>query len=327
MHRRLAACSLAALVASFTSAALAQRADDRYPERPVTIVMPLPPGGGIDAELRLYVPHLSEKFGRQFVVEYKPGASGAIANGSVAKAPADGYTLLTVTAGFTITAATQARAAYHPVDDFAPISLLSKTPNVLVAKPAFPARTLAEYIAYARANPGKVNFGAAGQGGVQHLLGAWLHSATGTEVTFVQYKGGNPVTVALLAGEVDVSALAPASAVPQVQSGKLRALGVATLERSKLLPGVPTIAETAVAGFDVSNWFGFSAPAGTPPAIVGKLNAALREIVHRPDVVQRLEATGALPIGSSPDELRRLIAAEIPRWRAVIARAGIRVAD
>jgi len=308
----------------FAGNATAQNPADSYPSKSATIIVSQAAGGPNDVEARLYAAKLSEILGQKFVVDYKPGAGTLLGTSYVAKAQPDGYTLLAVTAGFTIFPSAYKDLPFDVNKAFAPIALMSKKALVILVRPSFPARTFEEYIAYARANPGKVNYGTSGAGGGAHLIGAWAHSATNTRVTFVPYKGTPAIVLDMMADRMDLTAALVFVAMPLIKSGKLRALAITDDKRAKLLPDVPTIAEQGVPGYNYTTWMGFSAPAGTPVAIVNKLNAAFVRTAKMPDIISALEADGSEVVGSTPLQFSQLIANEVDRWRKVVRDAGIK---
>ena len=310
-----------------SAAALAQGSADTYPTKPVVVVASIAPGGVITQEGRLYTTKMSELMGQQFVMDFKPGAAGTIGSANVARGAPDGYTLLIITGSNTVIPSFYKDLPFDIVKDFAPVSMMSKRTSVLVVHPSFPAKTFREYVAYARANPGKINYGASAGGGVSHLAGAWLHSLTGTQVTFIAYKGAGPQLIDQIAGRVDVAATALISALPLIRSGKLRPIGVMDDRRSELLPGVPTIAEQGVPEYNYANWFGIVAPAATPVAIVNKLSDAFAKVARSPDVARMLAEDGSITVGSTPAQLREVIISEASRWRRVIQENGIKLEE
>jgi tripartite-type tricarboxylate transporter receptor subunit TctC len=325
---RLAVKCLAAVVASgLAHCALAQKPADNYPSRPVTIIVPLAPGAGVDIETRLYATKLGESLRGRFIIDYRPGAGGILGTAHVAKAAPDGYTLLSTSPGYTTAAALYKSLPYDPVKDLVPVSQMSRVGYPLLVHPAVPAKNLKEYVALTKPRAGGVNFGTSGQGGFPHLLGEWLHSATGARATFVHYKGGAPSFTAVMAGEVDAVFGGFAAMIQHIRSGKVRAIGVTTAERSRLLPDVPTLAEQGAKGFDAAAWVGFFAPAGTPPAIVNLLGAELARIARDPEVTQRVERDGGTTVGGTPAEFRQIVLTEIDRWRKLAKQVGLQTLD
>lgn len=278
-------------------------------------------GGPIDVEARLLARKLTETLGQNVLVDFKPGDGGSIAANYVAKAKPDGYTLFVTGATFTILAAFR-QQTYDIEKDFSPVSITSQKTSLFVMSPSFPARNVKEYMAFAKANPGKINFGWVGPGVV---AGAWLHNLSGTTVTFVPYKGIAPIMTDLMAGRVDISAAALPVAMPLIKSGKVRALGVTSDKRSPLLPDVPTIMEQGFPDFSYQNWQGYFAPANTPPAVVRKLSQSLAVAAKSPDIVAALAADGSTPWGSTPEEFKQLVAAELIRWQRIAKETGFKL--
>ena len=322
-HSGIAACCLMT-VALMPGLAFAQSLD--YPSRQVTIIVPTGPGASTDIEARLYAQKLSERIGRSFVVDYKPGAGQTLGSAFVARANPDGHTLLTVAGSFTATPALMT-LSYDPARDFAPISLMSNRTTVILANPGVPYKTVPEYIAHARAHPGEVNVATNGSGGSPHLNAAWFHSLTNTKVTFVHYKAAGLTLTDLIAGRVDTAFSTLLSGLAHIKSGKLRALGIASAERSPMLPGVLPAAEQGVTGYNYASWFGIVAPGGTPPAIIDKLNAELVRISRLPDIMAKLEADGGSMVGSTPQQLRQVIVSEMSRYKKLIQDTGIKLEE
>lgn len=284
------------------------------------------PGGPADLEARLYAKKMAGYFGQNFIIDAKPGAGTTIASAYVAKAKPDGYTLQIVTGSFTIFPALYTNLSFDTLKDFAPVSLMSQRTTVLIAHPSFPAKTFEEYIAYARANPRKINFSALGVGSGAHLGGVWLHGSTNTQVTFIHYKGVSLQTPDLVAGRVDATFGSALSALPLIKSGKVRVLAIGNDQRSKLLPGVPTISEY-VPGFNYVAWLGFVAPAATPPGVVNKLSEGFMKAAREPDVAATLEAEGSIMVGSTPAEFRQFLVTDTNRNRKLIQDNAIRLND
>lgn len=313
-----------AVLAGAPGSLFGQAAD--YPSRQVTIIVPTGPGASTDVEARLYAQKLAERTGRSFVVDFKPGAGQTLGAAYVARAAPDGHTLLTVTGSFTATPALMT-LPYDTARDFAPIALMSNRSTVILAHPSTPYRTVPEYVAYARAHPGEVNVATNGSGGSPHLNAAWFHNITNTRVTFVHYKAAAAAQTDLMAGRVAVTFTTLLSGLPHIRAGKLRALGIASAERTAMLPGVPTAAEQGVPGYNYASWLGIVAPAATPAPVIDRLNAELVRIAKLPDVMAKLEADGGAMIGSSPQELRQVILAEIARYRKIVGDNGIRLEE
>ena len=326
-HPGLTLAGALATAALSASTAFAQGAADAYPARPVTIVIPYGPGGSTDLEARLYTQKLTESLRQPFLIDYKPGAGATIGTAFVARAVPDGYTLLMHTATFSIAPATYGdKSPYDAIKDFAPVSLTTMTPDILVVTASLPVNNVREYIAYAKANPGRLNFGTSGMGGINHISGAWLHSTTNTAVTFVHYKGGNDIMRTLVSGEIQSVVAPPLIVLPHVKSGKVRALAVTTADRVSFLPDLPSLQEEGVPNCDWANWVAAFAPARTPAAIVNKLGAEFSRIVKLPDIVQKL-GQGKVMVGSTPEELRKLVAREVPAWKKIVLENGIKSGD
>jgi tripartite-type tricarboxylate transporter receptor subunit TctC len=305
--------------------AAAQGPAEPYPARPVRVVIGLAPGGGTDIQARLFAQKLSENLGRPFVVENRTGAGGTIAYAQIAKSPPDGYTLLGVTSGYTITPAVYSKLPYDPVKDFAPISLVVQAPFLLLTHPSLPVRSVKDLLALARAKPGMLDCGSAGHGSSTHMAFELFRTMAGVKITHIPYKGTGPALVDGMAGQVHMLFGNVLSTLTHVKTGRLRALAVTTPKRSTVLPDLPTISESGVPGYENSTWFGLLAPAGTPAAVLNKLNAELVKASQSPDIVERIAPDGGEPVGSTPEQFRRHLATEIERWRKVAKAAGMRV--
>ena len=305
-------------------AAFAQAAD--YPSRPVTIIVPTGPGASTDIETRLYAQKLTERTGKPFNVDFKPGAAQTLGPAYVARSAPDGHTLVTVTGSFTATPALMT-LPYDPVKDIAPISLMSNRTTVIAAYPGAPFRNVAEYIAYTRAHPGEVNVSTNGSGGSPHLNAAWFHILANTQVTFIHYKAAGAALTDLMAGRVIATFSTALSVLPHLKSGKLRVLGIASAERSPLLPGVTTAAEQGLKDYNYASWFGVGAPGATPQPIIDKLNAELVSISRLPDIAAKLEADGGTMVGSTPQQFRQVLTAEMARYRKLVQDTGIKLEE
>lgn len=311
---------LAASLALFSAAATAQA----YPSRPVTVIVPFSAGGPVDTDTRRYAARLSEMIGQPVVVDYKPGAGTSIGAAYVAKAKPDGYTLLSNSSAFAVFPAFYKDLKFDPLKDLVPITMMSSLVSVVMVPPSSPIKSFSEYLAYTRANPGKLSYGTAGVGDVSHLSMVWMHSMAGAKVTFVPYKGNAPMMVDLLAGRVDAGSASLVQALPHIRSGKLRALAVRGANRVKPLPDVPAINEHPGMKEYVSvNWLGFFAPAGTPAPVIDKLSSALIAVSRLPDVVAELESQASTPVGNTPAEFKTLVTEEIARWKKLVAEMGI----
>lgn len=299
------------------STVLAQTRADTYPSKPVTIVIPFGAGSAPDIAARFWSKPLTESLGRPFVVDMKPGAGGNIASLSVARAAPDGHTLLLMTGTFTMLPAFE-NLPFDPVKDFAPVSLLSRRAIVLAVTPSLPVRSFAEYLAYARAHPDELNWGAQGGGTSFHLAGAMLSNATGTKVTYVHYKGSAQNYTDLIAGRIHVSPMSMVSALPFVRDGRIRLIASLTADRSSFLPDLPTVAEMGIAGYDISSWQGLLASAGTPAAIVNKLNGPIVSFAKSAAALSAAAKNGEELVGSAPEILEQRIVSEIARFRKVV---------
>ena len=294
-----------------------------YPNRTVRIVDVFPPGGGTDVVGRVLAAKLSPVFGQPFVVENRPGAAGTIGADSVAKSPADGYTLF-ISTSISLGANTMySKLPYDTLRDFAPIAKVGTAAYVLVAHPSLPVKSVRELIALARNRPGQLNYGSAGTGSSTHLSGELLKSRAGIDIVHVPYKGSAPVVIAIVSGETEFGFAAVTSALAQIGAGRLRPLGVSSLQRNPAMPGVPTVAET-LPGFEAVGILGIYAPARIPADIVARLNAELQKAVAQPDVRERIVAAGVEPSTSTPEELGGILKNEIAKWGKVIKDAGIR---
>jgi tripartite-type tricarboxylate transporter receptor subunit TctC len=317
--RRLALLLLAALASASTA-----RAQD-YPTRQITLIAPWPPGGAIDALCRIFASHLTEPLGKPVVVENRPGAGSVIGTATGAKASPDGYTLVMGGSGsLAISPTLYKKLPYDPAKDFAPLLLASKTPFFLVVNPSLPVHSVAELVRYAKDHPGKLSFASGGAGGPHQLYAEFFKSLTGVEMTHVPYKGNAPAMNDVVAGHVDLIFSDPVAALPQIRSGKVRALGITTAARAPAAPEIAPIAESGIPGFDLAAWGLIAAPAGTPGPIVTRLNSELNRIAALPDVQQQIIALGNNLGGSaSPAELQRFIDAEMERWGKIVQQAGL----
>ena len=323
---RAAGVAASLVVAAATLVAPQPAAAQAYPTKPVRMVVPFPPGGSLDIAGRLIAQKLSEAWGQTVVVENKPGAGGNIGADLVAKSPPDGYTiLLGALSTHAVNPSLYKTMPYDAAKDFAPITLIAVTPNVLVVNAASPVNNVKEFIAYAKANPGKLSFGSGSNGSAGHLAGELFKVETGTDAVHVPFKGGAPATQALLAGDTQFMFDNLANAMAQVKAGKLKALAVTTAKRSPLVPDLPTMAEAGLPGFDISTWYGFFAPAGTPPAIVAKWNADVTKILTSPDVRAKFVADGAEPSPNTPEQFAQMIAAELAKYAKLVKASGAKV--
>ncbi len=296
-----------------------------YPNRPITMIVPFPPGGSTTIVGRIIAEKMSDTLGQQVVVENRGGAGGTMGTRAVAKSAPDGYTILLGYSGtLSVAPSFYASAGYDPRKDFAPIGRIGAAPSMVVVNPSFPAATVADLIAYARTNPAKVNYGSAGVGSLNHIAGEYFAAKAGIKLTHVPYKGSGPVMTDLLGGHIPL-AFAPLPTVQSnVQAGKLRALAVTSLKRSSLVPEVPTVNESGLPGYEAVLSYGLLAPAGTPREIIERLNTALRSALASDDVKQKLAIEGAEPIPGSPGEYAAEIDAEEKQWSAVVRSIGVK---
>jgi tripartite-type tricarboxylate transporter receptor subunit TctC len=323
---RLSAASLrvAAIVAGVWLAALAgQSAAQNYPARPLRIIVPQSAGGSTDLVARPLARKLADTFGQAVVVDNRPGAGSVSGTDLVAKAAPDGYTLLAVAASVTMSPSLY-KLPFDPVRDLAAISQLTSLPNILVVHPSLPVNSVQEFIAYARARPGQLNFGSSGVATGTHLSMELLMYMTGIRMTHVPYKGGSLNVNALIAGETQVNFSTISTALPHVKTGRLRALAVSTAKRSPAAPEVPTIAESGVKDYDYSSWIGLLAPAKTPAAVIARLNAEAVKAIHSPDMQAILAVEASEPVGNTPAEFAAIMKTEVARWMKVVKAAGIK---
>ena len=320
MSLRAAASLSAALAVSALHAAAAAEA---YPAKPVRFVVAFPPGGGTDIIARSIAQKLAERLAQQVVVDNRPGAGGNIGTDIVAKSAPDGHTLLMGSAGpLAINASLFGKMPFDPIRDLAPVTLAASTPNVLVVHPSLRAATIGELIALAKARPGEINFASSGHGTPAHLAGELFNSMAGVKMVHVPYKGAAPALADLLGGQVQLMFSTMPPALPHVKDGKLRALAVTSAKRSPAMPELPTVDEIALPGFEANTWHGVVVPAGTPAAIVARLNREIVAILHLPEVVERLSAQGAEPVGSTPEEFAAYIRSETLKWAKVVKESG-----
>ncbi|MDM0051233.1 tripartite tricarboxylate transporter substrate binding protein [Variovorax sp. J22R115] len=317
--------ALAACVAAMPALPVASTAHAQtFPTKPVTLVVPFPPGGPTDAMARTLAAEIKDHLGQPMIVENRAGAGGNIGADYVARAEADGHTLLFGTSGpLAINASLYRKINYDPVKSFTPVIQIGHLPNILVVNPAVPAKDVRELIAYAKAHPGKLSYASSGNGASSHLAGVLFNGIAGTDLQHIPYKGTGPALNDLLGGQVSMSFTDVLTALPYVKAGKLRALGIATAQRSQALPDLPTLAEQGVTGYDVSVFFGIVAPAGTPPATVAKLNKAFADALATPKVKQLFASQGLEPAPSStPEQLGKYIGAQVTKWSSVVKQSG-----
>jgi tripartite-type tricarboxylate transporter receptor subunit TctC len=317
--RMLALCALALL--AMPTGAFAQ---GDYPNRIVKWVVPYPPGGATDIIARLVGQYLSEKMGQQFIIENRPGAGNNIGTEAVINAPPDGYTVLLVNPANAINASLYPKLSFNFVRDIVPVAGICRVPNVMVVNPDVPAKTVAEFMAHVKANPGKVNVASSGNGTSIHLSAEMFMMMTGLKMTHVPYRGSAPAVTDLLSGQVQVMFDNMPSALPHVQAGKLRALAVTTAGRAPALPDTPTVGDT-VKGYESSAFFGMGAPKGTPQPIIDKLNKFVNEALADPKIQARIADLGGVPITGSPADFGKIINDETEKWAKVVKEANIKI--
>jgi len=319
MRRFLKVACMAVLAAP--CAAMAQGAGD-YPSRPVTMVVPFAPGAATEIEGRIYANKLIEAWGQPFILDFKPGANMTIGMNAVVKARPDGHTLLWVSASYSLLPLQVKNLPYDPMTNFEQVSLLSKRSAVIAVAPTLPVKNVQEFIAYARARPGEINFSTAGNGSIQHLTGLWLQSAINAKFTFVHFKAAGAGYPDLMAGRVHATPMTFQTSLPLLKSGKLKTIGVASLQRNALLPDLPTFTEQGVPGFEYASWLGLLAPEKTPVAIINKLQQELAKIIKHPDVANKLGAETAL-FATTPAEFKKYAQNETARWIKLVKENNI----
>lgn len=294
-----------------------------YPTRPVRFVVPFAAGGGGDIVVRAVAQKLTERLGQSVVVDNRSGAGGNVGTEIAARSPADGYTLLMANvAPMAINVSLHRKLPYDPIKDFTPITLLARFPNVLVVHPSVPAGSIKELVALARWKPGRLTYASAGSGSTTHLSAELFKSLAGIDLVHVPYKGGGPALIDLVAGQVTLYFGSMPASLPHIRSGRLRALGVTSPQRSAAAPDIPSVAESGFPGFDAVTWIGAVAPAGVASSIVKRLNAEIVQIMSLPDVRERLSALGAEPVTNSPDQFAAYIGSEIKKWAGVVKASG-----
>ncbi|MBX9902951.1 MAG: tripartite tricarboxylate transporter substrate binding protein [Burkholderiales bacterium] len=311
------------LLTTAMGAAPAVFAADAWPARPIRMIVAYPPGGGTDQVGRVMAEQLAQSLGQNVVIDNRGGATGNIGTELAARAIPDGYTLLMGNvAPNAVNVSLFKKLGFDPVKDFSPVSLVAVTPNILVAHPSMPVKTVADLVALAKAKPGALNFPSAGVGSSSHLAGEMLKSMAGIDMVHVPYKGGGPALIATISGQVQIMFATMPAAMPHVKSGKVRPVAVTTAKRSQAMPELPTIAESGVKGYEASTWYGLLAPARTPKPVIDRLHAETVKILAGP-VRQRLEAQGFEPDGGTPAAFAAYIKSEITKWAKVIKQAGI----
>ena len=324
MHRRHVLARLAALTSAVLVASPLALAQGKYPQRPVTLVVPTAPGGTTDFTARLITEPLSRALGQPVVVENKPGAAGNIGNQMVARAKPDGYTLLVSYSGYHVgNPHLFKQAGWDPIKDFAPVAMMTRAPQVIAINPKLPVNNLKELIAYAKANPGKLNYASSGNGSIQHIAGELFKQLTGTFITHIPYRGSGPAVQDLMAGQVDIFITTPAGVVSQIQGGRLKGIAVTSKQRLSSLPQVETAAEQGLKGYELDSWFALYAPAGTPADVVQLLNTEINKILASTDVRKKAEDSGTSVQQMSPAQLGEFTKKELDYWGKVIQGAKI----
>ena len=316
----VAALSTSLVLMSIASPTQAQ---PNWPSKPITIVVPFPPGGATDALARAIASRLGPALGQPVIIDYKPGAGATLGAAIVAQAPADGYTLLMGAVHHTIAANVYKNLTYDFQNDFTPITIVGVVPNILVVNANKPIYSVKELLAQAKTEPNKLSYGSNGNGTAQHLIGTQFQMLTGTEILHVPYRGSAPLTTDLLGGQIDMSFDATTSTLPHIKAGKLRPLAVITPKRSVFLPNVPTLSEAGVPGINITTWFGLLAPAGTPKPIVRQLHNAIIKIIKTPEFKAQLEEVGAEPIGNTQEEMTKQIADELDKFNYLVKTGKI----
>lgn len=311
--------------ASLAAPALAQQGAQQFPSKPVRIVVPYTAGGGADTTARLIAPKLQDALGQTVVIDNKPGAGGTIGDDAVAKAAPDGHTLLIGAFAHAVNPSLMPKMPFRTPDDFAPVSLLVTVPELLVVTPAFSARTVAELVAMAKAEPGKLSYASSGNGSAQHLAAELFKLRTGTDIQHVPYKGGSLAVADVAAGHVPFYFGNMSAALPQSRAGRVRALAVTSALRSPAAPEVPTMAEAGVTGCEISEWNALLAPAGTPPPTIERLQAEVAKILATEEIKAKFADLGAHPIGSTPAELAGFLRGEMVKWAEVVKVANIKI--
>jgi tripartite-type tricarboxylate transporter receptor subunit TctC len=315
------AAAAIALVAMTASAQ--EKKSEEYPSKPVRIIVPSAPGGGIDIIGRIAAQKLSEAWGQQVIVDNRPGASNTVGSAIAAKSPPDGYTLLAQSLSIAY-AGELRKLAYDALRDFHPVVLVATQPSLLAVHVSVPAKTVREFVQLARSRPGQLHYGSSGPGGASHMATELLASVAKIKLNPVQYKGIGPATTAMMSGEVDLGVLGISTLLPHVTSGRIRALGVTGAKRSPQLPDVPTIAEAGVPGYEFEAWYALFAPAKTPRAITSKINADMNRALEQPDTRQKLSGGGLDPLGGSEEAFAKYFQAEVVRWAKIVKDAGIK---
>ncbi|NBQ88050.1 MAG: tripartite tricarboxylate transporter substrate binding protein [Betaproteobacteria bacterium] len=323
LWRLLRGLAVMAFAAASTAHAQAQAGD--YPNRPIKVIVPFSPGGAVDGPMRAIAEQLGRRLKQQVIVENRPGAGATIGSELVAKAPADGYTLLLASQTNAISASLYPKLNFAPIDDFVGISLIAREPGVLVVHPSVPANSVADLIALAKAKPGQINYASSGNGSGQHLFAAMFASMAGIKLSHVPYKGSGQATTDLLAGTVPVAIPGTQAMLKHIAAGKLRPLATTGVTRSKQLPNVPTLAEAGVAGYSAYVWMGLLAPKGTPKPVIDLLNSELRAVIAAPELQKFFNEAGMEVVGSSPADMDGYFREERDRWARTVRETGAKI--
>lgn len=321
-EKRRGFLALITALACFAVGAANAQTNASWPDKPIKIIVGYSAGGATDILTRLVAVKMGNTLGQSVIVENKPGANSNVGAEIVVRSPADGYTLYAFSIANTINMSLYPKLGYDALKDLEPIGMIAKIPNILVVNPNLPIKTVADYVRYAKESKDGVTFASSGSGSSIHLSGEMFKMQSKIQMLHIPYKGSAPAVTDLLGGQVDSMFDNAPSAMPHIQSGKLRAVGITSAQRSPLLPEVPTLAESGYPNFDVQSWFALAAPAGTPKPIIEKLNAALNKALTAPDVRQRLQELGATPEPGSPEKMRDFATAEVKRWREVVKASG-----
>jgi len=317
---------LAILCASCNAATAIAQSSMQYPAKPIRMIVPSAPGSGPDIMARTIAQKLTEAWGQTVVVEARPGAGGIIGSEAVAKAPADGYTLIMGNAGsHSVNPSLYSKLPYDPLKDFAPVALVSSAPNILIVHPSLPVKSAKDLINLAKARPGELTFGSGGNGSTAHLSGEMFRTMAGIKLVHVPFKGAPAAVLGVMTGEISMAILNLPPALPHVRSGRLKALGVSTSKRSAAVPDLPTIAESGLPGYAATAWYGVLAPAGTSREIILKLNAEIVKSLRNDEVKKRIAADGGEVIGSTPEEFTAVMKTDIAKWAKVVQASGARV--
>jgi len=313
------------LIAGCVLGAALPAAAQQWPSKPITLIVPFPPGGTTDIVARPLAQKLSEALGQPVVVENRAGAGGTVGAAVAAKSAPDGYTFFAATVAHTMAPGLYKSLPYNFQTDFEPITITAFTPNILIVNPSVPAHSVKELIAYIKAHPGKVNYGSAGNGSTEHMSGELFRSDAKVDITHVPYKGGSPMMADLIGGQIQMAIETSGSAAPHIRAGKVRALAVTTATRSAAFPDVPTMSEAGLHGYEVTTWYGILAPKGTPKPIIDRMYAEIAKILKSPDMKSRLAGIGAEPGGQTPAQFAKFIATETAKWTKVAKESGAKI--